>query len=262
MKSILKLAVIALAVLVSSCGKSDNNATKTITDGTVNIVGGKHFPKKEIWFKGSEKEEITYEVVNGKITKEIYKFTGSNRTKEIITIYQYEGNLLKRKLNEKGKVTDEYTYSNGKLTKLVADEETFEYEYDNKGRLNKVTAYTNINDKHISKLEYISDSVIKETDYRGDGSIYTFSNGNLIKSEERKGILTYEYDNKNNWKHNDFFKTIEPDYILKSDYSRNNIIRWTDGYRKSEQHNTIEYNSAGYPIKITSSEGEVTQYEY
>ncbi|WP_314288875.1 hypothetical protein [Capnocytophaga sputigena] len=262
MKSILKLAVIALAVLVSSCGKSDNNATKTITDGTVNIVGGKHFPKKEIWFKGSEKEEITYEVVNGKITKEIYKFTGSNRTKEIITIYQYEGNLLKRKLNEKGKVTDEYTYSNGKLTKLVADEETFEYEYDNKGRLNKVTAYTNINDKHISKLEYISDSVIKETDYRGDVSIYTFSNGNLIKSEERKGILTYEYDNKNNWKHNDFFKTIEPDYILKSDYSRNNIIRWTDGYRKSEQHNTIEYNSAGYPIKITSSEGEVTQYEY
>ena len=242
MKSILKLAVIALAVLVSSCGKSDDNATKTVTDGTVNIVGGKHFPKKEIWFKGSEKEETTYEVVNGKITKKIYKFTGSNRTKEIITIYQYEGNLLKRKLNEKGKVTDEYTYSNGKLTKLVADEETFEYEYDNKGRLNKVTAYTNINDKHISKLEYISDSVIKETDYRG--------------------ILTYEYDNKNNWKHNDFFKTIEPDYILKSDYSRNNIIRWTDGYRKSEQHNTIEYNSAGYPIKITSSEGEVTQYEY
>lgn len=262
MKNILKLAVIASAVLVSSCGKSDDNATKTITDGTVNIVGGKHFPKKEIWFKGSEKEETTYEVVNGKITKKIYKFTGSNRTKEIITIYQYEGNLLKRKLNEKGKVTDEYTYSNGKLTKLVADEETFEYEYDNKGRLNKVTAYTNINDKHISKLEYISDSVIKETDYRGDVSIYTFSNGNLIKSEERKGILTYEYDNKNNWKHNDFFKTIEPDYILKSDYSRNNIIRWTDGYRKSEQHNTIEYNSAGYPIKITSSEGEVTQYEY
>lgn len=262
MKSILKLAVIALAVLVSSCGKSDDNTTKTVTDGTVNIVGGKHFPKKEIWFKGSEKEETTYEVVNGKITKEVYKFTGTNRTKEIVTIYQYEGNLLKRKLNEKGKVTDEYTYSNGKLTKLVADEETFEYEYDNKGRLNKVTAYTNINDKHISKLEYISDSVIKETDYRGDVSIYTFSNGNLIKSEERKGILTYEYDNKNNWKHNDFFKTIEPDYILKSDYSRNNIIRWTDGYRKSEQHNTIEYNSAGYPIKITSSEGEVTQYEY
>ena len=262
MKSILKLAVIALAVLVSSCGKSDDNATKTVTDGTVNIVGGKHFPKKEIWFKGSEKEETTYEVVNGKITKKIYKFTGSNRTKEIITIYQYEGNLLKRKLNEKGKVTDEYTYLNGKLTKLVADEETFEYEYDNKGRLNKVTAYTNINDKHISKLEYISDSVIKETDYRGDVSIYTFSNGNLIKSEEHKGILTYEYDNKNNWKHNDFFKTIEPDYILKSDYSRNNVIRWTDGYRKSEQHNTIEYNSAGYPIKITSSEGEVTQYEY
>lgn len=262
MKSILKLAVIASAVLVSSCGKSDDNATKTITDGTVNIVGGKHFPKKEIYLKGSEKEETTYEVVNGKITKEIYKFTGSNRTKEIITIYQYEGNLLKRKLNEKGKVTDEYTYSNGKLTKLVADEETFEYEYDNKGRLNKVTAYTNINDKHISKLEYISDSVIKETDYRGDVSIYTFSNGNLIKSEEHKGILTYEYDNKNNWKHNDFFKIIEPDYILKSDYSRNNIIRWTDGYRKSEQHNTIEYNSAGYPIKITSSEGEVTQYEY
>ena len=93
-------------------------------------------------------------------------------------------------------------------------------------------------------------------------SIYTFSNGNLIKSEERKGILTYEYDNKNNWKHNDFFKTIEPDYILKSNYSRNNIIRWTDGYRKSEQHNTIEYNSAGYPIKMTSSEGEVIQYEY
>lgn len=264
MKSILKLAVIALAVLVSSCGKSDDNTTKTVTDGTVNIVGGKHFPKKEIWFKGSEKEETTYEVVNGRITKEIYKFTGSNRTKEIVTIYQYEGNLLKRKLNEKGNVTDEYTYSNGKLTKLVADKETFEYEYDNKGRLNKVTAYSNINDKHISKLEYISDSVIKETKSNGNVITYTVSNGNLMKSEERKGMFTYEYDNKNNWKHNDFFKTIEPDYFLDSDYSRNNTIKYSYNGNEGNIESTynIEYNSAGYPIKITSSEGTVIQYEY
>ena len=115
MKSILKLAVIALAVLVSSCGKSDDNATKTVTDGTVNIVGGKHFPKKQIFLKGSEKEETTYEVVNGKITKEII----SSNSEDYVLTYVYEGNLLKKKVDEKGVIEDEYFYSNGKLIKKI-----------------------------------------------------------------------------------------------------------------------------------------------
>lgn len=260
MKSILKLAVIASAVLVSSCGKSDDNATKTITDGTVNIVGGKHFPKKEIWFKGSGKTETTYEIVNGKITKEI--FSGSN--KDYILTYVYEGNLLKKRVNEKGVVKDEFFYSNGKLIKTVNLKETIEYEYDTEGKLVKVISYNAYNpQKNITKIEYISNSIIKETESNGNVITYTFSNGNLIKSEERKGILTYEYDNKNNWKHNDFFKTIEPDYFLDSDYSRNNTIKYSYNGNEGNIESTynIEYNSAGYPIKITS-EGTVIQYEY
>ena len=258
MKSILKLAVIALAVLVSSCGKSDDNATKTVTDGTVNIVGGKHFPKKQIFLKGSEKEETTYEVVNGKITKEII----SSNSEDYVLTYVYEGNLLKKKVDEKGVIEDEYFYSNGKLIKKNNLKETFEYEYDTEGRLVKVISYIPYNpQKHITKIEYISNSIIKETESNGNVITYTVSNGNLMKSEERKGILTYEYDNKYNWKHNDFFKTIEPDYFLDFDYSRNNMIKYSyNGYEESTY--SIEYNSAGYPIKITSSEGTVIQYEY
>lgn len=258
MKSILKLAVIALAVLVSSCGKSDDNATKTVTDGTVNIVGGKHFPKKEIWSGGSGRIETTYEVVNGKITKET--LSGSN--KDYILTYVYEGNLLKKKVNQKGVVEDEYFYSNGKLIKTVNLKETIEYEYDTEGRLVKVISYNAYNSqKHITKIEYISNSIIKETESNGNVITYTISNGNLMKSEGRKGILTYEYDNKNNCKHNDFFKTIEPYYFLDSDYSRNNKIKYS--YNGNEESTySIEYNSAGYPIKITLLKGEVIQYEY
>jgi lipoprotein len=257
MKSILKLAVIALAVLVSSCGKSDDNATKTVTDGTVNIVGGKHFPKKQIFLKGSEKEETTYEVVNGKITKEII----SSNSEDYVLTYVYEGNLLKKKVDEKGVIEDEYFYSNGKLIKKNNLKETFEYEYDTEGRLVKVISYIPYNpQKHITKIEYISNSIIKETESNGNVITYTVSNGNLIKSEGRKGILTYEYDNKNNWKHNDFFKTIKPDYFLNSGYSRNNMIKYSDN--GNEESKSIEYNSAGYPIKIILSKSEVIQYEY
>ena len=258
MKSILKLAVIALAVLVSSCGKSDDNATKTVTDGTVNIVGGKHFPKKQIFLKGSEKEVTTYEVVNGKITKEI--ISGSNE--DYVLTYVYEGNLLKKKVNKKGEVEDEYFYSNGKLIKKINIKEIFEYEYDTKGRLVKVISYIPYNpQKHIAKIEYISNSIIKETESNGNVITYTVSNGNLMKSEERKGIFIYEYDNKNNWKHNDFFKTIKPDYFLHTHYSRNNMIKYSYNVNEESTY-SIEYNSAGYPIKKILSKSEIIQYEY
>ena len=170
--------------------------------------------------------------------------------------------MLKKRVNEKGVVEDEFFYSNGKLIKTVNLKETIEYEYDTEGKLVKVISYNAYNpQKNITKIEYISNSIIKETESNGNVITYTFSNGNLIKSEGRRGILTYEYDNKNNWKLNDFFKTIEPDYFLDSDYSRNNTIKYSYNGNEESTYN-IEYNSAGYPIKITSSEGEVTQYEY
>ena len=32
--------------------------------------------------------------------------------------------------------------------------------------------------------------------------IYTFVNGNLVKEQNSLGTITYQYDNKNNWKYN------------------------------------------------------------
>ena len=77
MKSILKLAVIALAVLVSSCGKSDENNNYQGGDDSSLILGnvynanssiGKHFPKKMIQNEGRGNKTI-FEVSNGKVTK-------------------------------------------------------------------------------------------------------------------------------------------------------------------------------------------------
>ena len=260
MKKILKLILIAFVVLGASCSKSEDNNTPNLN---VSIVGGKHFPKKIIRInRGNKKDVETYEITNGKIMKVTYEFFENDvLTRKSSLIYEYEGDLLKRKRNGDGSLYEEYTYTNGKLTKLYAiDKGTTNYEYDNKGRLSKLTHISRFNNESQMNFEYLSDTkikVISNGNSRTETYIETFVDGNLLR-EEGKDNIVYEYDNKNNPFHNDFQKVILPEYFLEAEYSKNNIKKIIDN---RENIYTIEYNTSDYPTKIIAGDS-VDIYEY
>lgn len=263
MKSILKLAVIALAVLVSSCGKSDENNNYQGGDDSSLILGnvynanssiGKHFPKKMIQNEGKGNKTI-FEVSNGKVTK-IGSF-----------LCEYEGNLLKKIKYSNGTTELEYFYSNGKISKVYwEDEGTWDYSYDSKKRLAKEIRTLPNGRQEITEYQYIDDNTVK-TITNGQEHIYTFANGNLVREKIPNNTITYQYDNKNNWKYANKFSLVIDGPLatfLGTDYSKNNLTKVviSGNYGSHQVTFEYEYNSAGYPIKITSSEGTVIQYEY
>lgn len=260
MRKILNLILIALVVLGASCSKSEDNNTP---NSNISIVGGKHFPKKIIRIdKGNKKDVETYEIVNGKIMKVTYEFFENDiLTRKSSLTYEYEGDLLKRKRKGDGSIYEEYTYTNGKLTKLYAiDEGTTNYEYDNKGKLSKMTHISRSNNESQMNFEYLSDTKIKVISNRNSETrtyIKTIVDGNLLKEEGEDNIV-YEYDNRNNPLHNDFQKAILPEYFLQAKYSKNNIRRIIDN---REIVYTIEYNTSDYPTKITAGDS-IDIYEY
>ena len=264
MKNILKLAVIALAVLVSSCGKSDENNNYQGGDDSSLILGniynanssiGKHFPKKMIQNEGRGNKTI-FEVSNGKVTK-IGSF-----------LCEYEGNLLKKIKHSDGSTTErEYFYSNGKISKAYfRNEGTWDYSYDSKKRLSKKIRTLPDGRQEITEYQYIDDNTVK-TITNGQEYIYTFANGNLVREETPNNTITYQYDNKNNWRYANKFSLVIDGPLatfLGTDYSKNNLTKVviSGNYGSDQVTFEYEYNSEGYPTKVTDSRGTVIQYEY
>lgn len=264
MKSILKLAVIALAVLVSSCGKSDENNNYQGGDDSSLILGnvynanssiGKHFPKKMIQNEDRRGNKTIFEVSNGKVTK-IGSF-----------LCEYEGNLLKKIKYSDGTTEREFFYSNGKISKVYwRDEGTWDYSYDSKKRLSKEIRTLPKGRQEITEYQYIDDNTVK-TITNGQEYIYTFANGNLVREETPNNTITYQYDNKNNWRYANKFSLVIDGPLatfLGTDYSKNNLTKvvTSGNYGKDEVTFEYEYNSEGYPTKVTDSRGTVIQYEY
>lgn len=265
MKSILKLAVIASAVLVSSCGKSDENNNYQGGDDSSLILGnvynanssvGKHFPKKMIQNEDRRGNETIFEVSNGKVTK-IGSF-----------LCEYEGNLLKKIKHSDGSTTErEYFYSNGKISKAYfRNEGTWDYSYDSKKRLSKKIRTLPDGRQEITEYQYIDDNTVK-TITNGQEYIYTFANGNLVREETPNNTITYQYDNKNNWRYANKFSLVIDGPLatfLGTDYSKNNLTKVviSGNYGSDQVTFEYEYNSEGYPTKVTDSRGTVIQYEY
>lgn len=265
MKSILKLAVMVSAVLVSSCGKSDENNNYQGGDDSSLILGnvynanssvGKHFPKKMIQNEDRRGNETIFEVSNGKVTK-IGSF-----------LCEYEGNLLKKIKYSNGTTEREYFYSNGKISKVYwEDEGTWDYSYDSKKRLAKEIRTLPNGRQEITEYQYIDDNTVK-TITNGQESTYIFANGNLVREETPNNTITYQYDNKNNWRYaNKFSLVIDgplATFLDPSYSSKNNVTKVvTSGNYGSDQVTfEYEYNSEGYPTKVTDSRGTVIQYEY
>lgn len=273
MKNIFKWAFVALALVGVSCSKSDDNNGGSGNGSGFNsgdFTVGKHFPRKIIETNAGHRSETVYEISNGKVVKE------DN------FIYEYDGNLLKKiKYDDDGTVNQEFSYSNGRLIKhYFRDEGTFEYAYDNQGRLSKKTRTLN-GSQEIKEYRYIDDNTIQAT-YNGRNiTTYTFSDGNLVREEGREGTVIYEYDNKNNWqyKNNLIITTFS---ALRNPFdaifSKNNIVKITVRGSQGEvrpgelsyENTTVtfqyEYNSDGYPTKVTQTKDgrvqKVTEYQY
>jgi len=272
MKNIFKWAFVALALVGVSCSKSDDNNGGSGSGSGFNsgdFTVGKHFPKK-VKNPDTGNFEDLFEISNGKIMK-----AGS-------LTYEYEGNLLK-KVKDEGGTFQEFFYTNGKLTKRIhAEEGTFEYVYDAQGRISKKYRTFPSGNSTTTEYHYIDANTIKtiykdRSNSRDLETTYHFSNGNLIREEDSRGTIVYEYDDKNNWMYNNnFIITISSvlGEFFDYDYSKNNVTKIivrgnrSEDYRYEDATTTFqyEYNSDNYPTKVTQTKDgrvqKITEYQY
>ena len=196
--------------------------------------------------------------------------------------YDGSGNLERKeitypmKLNGNG--TIEYKYENSKLK-----QSTYKKSLDSGRKHYKIQVfnYTN-NSITVNIKEYNTDTqeVIEDSSVSTSTTIYTLSNGNVVKKEETreygKTVTTFKHDNaKTVWSLRPFI--IQPEYFNEKDVNKNNITskEVISTYSDNGQTNTYkstyryeyEYTPEGYPktIKEYNSEGklkEIKEYEY
>lgn len=281
------IALMASVALVG-CGKDDNNDTgiqegafpKKITSTypnrnrsavtTYNIQNGKLLSVTATQYENGVQTGTAHiikaEYLGDRITQMKY---GEPSTEDYaIEDYTYDeqGRVIKetrvephRTTGRGDSYTKEYRYEGRQLTKIIKQS----------------VSSTRINGKKVNEhsekvLAYSgSDIIVNETiTYRdGNGAVvtgtstytetttYTVAGGNLIKKVSRGQTTEYKYDsNINPTPLNALMKTAAPDYFLKENYSKNNLIEEVDSYTdyqgnlvKNIASIELTYNSKGYP---------------
>ena len=196
--------------------------------------------------------------------------------------YDASGNLERKEITypmkSNGNGTIEYKYENGKLKQF-----TYKQSLNNgkKRYKTQIFSYTNENIT-VNIKEYYTNAqeVIEDSSVSTSTTIYTLSNGNVVKKEEireyGKTVTTFKHDNaKTVWSLRPFI--IQPEYFNEKDVNKNNITykEVISTYSHNGQTNTYkstyryeyEYTPEGYPktIKEYNSEGkleEIKEYEY
>lgn len=196
--------------------------------------------------------------------------------------YDASGNLERKEITypikSNGNGTIEYKYENGKLKQF-----TYKQSLNNgeKRYKTQIFSYTNENIT-VNIKEYYTNAqeVIEDSSVSTSTTIYTLSNGNVVKKEKTrkdgKTITTFKHDNaKTVWSLRPFI--IQPEYFDENDVNKNNITskEVISTYSHNGQTNTYkstyryeyEYTPEGYPktIKEYNSEGklkEIKEYEY
>lgn len=281
------IALMASVALVG-CGKDDNNDTgiqegafpKKITNTypnsnrsavtTYNIQNGKLLSVTATQYENGVQTGTAHiikaEYLGDRITQMKY---GEPSTEDYaIEDYTYDeqGRVIKetrvephRTTGRGDSYTKEYRYEGRQLTKIIKQS----------------VSSTRINGKKVNEhsekvLAYSgSDIIVNETvTYRdGNGAVvsgtetytgtttYTVAGGNLIKKIERGQTTEYKYDSNINPRPlNALMKAAAPDYFLKENYSKNNLIEQVDSYTdlqgnlvKNIASIELTYNSKGYP---------------
>ena len=196
--------------------------------------------------------------------------------------YDGSGNLERKEITYPMKTdrngTIEYKYENGKLK-----QSTYKGSLNNgkKRYKTQIFNYTN-NSITVNIKEYYTNAqeVIEDSSVSTSTTIYTLSNGNVVKKEETreygKTVTTFKHDNaKTLFSLRPFF--VYPEYFNEREVNKNNITskEVIDTYSHNGQTNTYkstyryeyEYTPEGYPktIKEYNSEGkleEIKEYEY
>lgn len=181
-------------------------------------------------------------------TKIVSDKDGSN-----VTSYTYTGDVITKieKLDNSGNVyfTKEYVYANGKVDYIFSNEFGSYFK----------TKYLYNPDGSIFYSKLKSDSLRNDGEDTGITGRYTFSEGNLIQSQNYSGstetVTTYEYDTKNNPRLNILgFNLLIDAYDLSA---FNNVIKRTIKMNNPEATVTTiynyEYDANGYPVKTNET---------
>ena len=192
--------------------------------------------------------------------------------------YDGSGNLERKEITYPMKTdrngTIEYKYENGKLK-----QSTYKGSLNNgkKRYKTQIFNYTN-NSITVNIKEYYTNAqeVIEDSSVSTSTTIYTLSNGNVVKKEETqeygKTVTTFKHDNaKTLFSLRPFF--VYPEYFNEREVNKNNITskEVIDTYSHNGQTNThkstyryeYEYTPEGYPktIKEYNSEGKLEEIQ-
>ena len=195
--------------------------------------------------------------------------------------YDGSGNLERKEITYPMKTdrngTIEYKYENGKLKQF-----TYKQSLDNREKHYKIQVfnYTN-NSITVNIKEYYTNAqeVIEDSSVSTSTTIYTLSNGNVVKKEETreygKTITTFKHDNaKTLFSLRPFFAY--PEYFDEKDVNKNNITSkevintysdngQTDTYKSTYRYE-YEYTPEGYPKTIKEYRNDtlegIKEYEY
>ena len=196
--------------------------------------------------------------------------------------YDASGNLERKEITHpmksNGNGTIEYKYENGKLKQF-----TYKQSLDSGRKHYKIQVFNYTNNSitvNIKEYNTNTQEVIEDSSVNTSTTIYTLSNGNVVKKEETrkdgKTITTFKHDNaKTVWFLRPFI--IQPEYFDENDVNKNNITSkeiistftfngQTNTYKSTYRYE-YEYTPEGYPktIKEYNSEGklkEIKEYEY
>ncbi len=199
MRKITYLLCISLMML-ASCSNDDNAAQNTES----------RVPKKQIISDLDGSVAIDFVFDGNKIVSSTYP-------DNYVVKYTYTGDLITKK--EASDFTDEYNYTNGKLTtylrKLPGRDyyDKYSYTYESSDVVSFVISRVTIS---TSAEEIISPK-----------NIYTLKDGNIIKYETSSSVTTYKYDDKNSPMRNvlGFNKIFAEQPQVSS--SVNNVISYT-----------------------------------
>ena len=195
--------------------------------------------------------------------------------------YDASGNLERKEITypikSNGNGTIEYKYENGKLK-----QSTYKQSLNNgkKRYKTQIFSYTNANiTVNIKEYNTNAQEVIEDSSVSTSTTIYTLSNGNVVKKEEireyGKTVTTFKHDNaKTVWSLRPFI--IQPEYFNEKDVNKNNITSkevintyshngQTDTYKSTYRYE-YEYTPEGYPKTIKEFRNDtlegIKEYEY
>ena len=187
--------------------------------------------------------------------------------------YDGQGRMIKETRVEPHRTTEygdsytqEYRYEGEQLTKIIRESPTTTWINGERKKLNRysesVLAYSG-SDIIVNETVTYRDgngAVVTGTSTQTNTTTYTVAGGNLIKKIERGQTTEYKYDSNINPRPlNALMKAAAPDYFLKENYSKNNLIEQVDSY--TDLQGNLVKNIAS--IELTySSKGDPTMKKF